>query len=112
MRECIFEGCRRRSQSRKSELGALLFPRYLLRAVKAVAEGGSRPQEGTRAVSRSAARAQLSRLFLDRSGREPGRGNGNDQEGRAATSGRRLYRRLPRLGLLSDRQLRGSDQAA
>src|SRR5690349_10049305 len=112
MRERLFEGRRSRSESRKVELGALLFSRHLLRTVKAVAEGGSRSQEGTRALPRSAACAQLSRLFLDRPGREPGRGNGNDQKGRAAAAGRRLHRRLSRLGLLSDRQLRGGDQAA
>ena len=89
------------AQSGKGELGALLFPRHLLRALKAVAEGGSRSQEGARAVSRAAARAQLSRLFLDRPGRQPRRGHGHDQARRAAAAGRRLHRRLARLGLLS-----------
>ena len=88
------------AQAGKGELGDLLFPRHLLRALEAVAEGGSRSQEGARAVPRAAARAQLSRLFLDRPGHQPRRGHGHDQARRAAAAGRRLHRRLARLGLL------------
>ena len=54
---------------------------------QAVAEGGSRSQEGARAVSRAAARAQLSRLFLGRPGHQPRRGHGHDQA-RRRSSGR------------------------
>ena len=63
---------------RKSELAALLFPRHLQRALEAVAESGGRSEKGAGTVTRTAACAQLSRLFLDRPGRQPGRGHEND----------------------------------
>ena len=51
------------------ELGHVLLPRHLLRALASMAERRSRYEEGARTVSRAAAGAQLSRLFLGRSGR-------------------------------------------
>ena len=103
---------RSRCQARKVELGQLLFPRHLLRALQAMGEGGSRSEKSARSVSRTAARPQLSRLFVDRSGHQSRRRHGDDQEGRAAAPGRRLHRRFARLGLLPARQLRGRRQAA
>ena len=90
----------------KSNWVNLLFPRHLLRALEAVAEGGSRSQGGARAVSRSAARAQLSRLFLGRPGLQSRRRHEHDQARGRAARRRRLHRRFARLGLLPDRQLR------
>ncbi len=72
-------------QAREVELAGVLFPRHLQRARQAVAEGGSRSEEGAGAVSRSAACAELSRLFLDRSGRQSRRRHDDDPaRGRAA----------------------------
>src|SRR6516164_7031130 len=112
MRRRLFQGCRQHQQAREVELGNLLLPRHLLRARQAVGEGRGRSQEVARALPRPAARAQLSRLFLDRPGHQSRRGHAHDQTlGRAARR-RRLHRRLPRLGLLSARQHGGGGQAA
>ena len=51
--------------------------------------------------SRSAARAQLSRLFLDRSGHQSRRRHAHDPPRGRAAAGRRLHRGFARLGLLS-----------
>ena len=56
-------GCRR-----QIELVDLLFPRHLRGAQQALAGRRSRFQEGARTVARSAARLELSRLFLGRQG--------------------------------------------
>src|SRR6266566_4626689 len=112
MRRRLFQGRRHHQQAREVELGDLLFPRHLLRARQAVGEGRGRSQEVARALPRPAARAQLSRLFLDRPGRQSRRGHAHDQTlGRAARR-RRLHRRLPRLGLLPARQHGGGGQTA
>ena len=95
---------------REAELGDLLFPRHLLRALQAVAEGRGRPEEGAGAVSRPAARAQLSRLFLGRPGHQSRRRHEDDPPRGRAAAGRRLHRRLARLGLFPHRQLRRSGE--
>src|SRR5437660_1605181 len=104
MRRRLFQGRRHHQQAREVELGDLLFPRHLLRARQAVGEGRGRSQE--------VARAQLSRLFLDRPGHQSRRGHAHDQARGRAARRRRLHRRLPRLGLLSARQHGGGGQAA
>ena len=63
------QGGRRHRQGAEDRLAGLLFPRHLLRAIQAVAEGRSRHEDGARALARPAARAQLSRLFVGRPGR-------------------------------------------
>ena len=50
MRKCIFERRVCDPKARKIELGGLLLPRYLLRALEAMGEGRSGPHEGARAV--------------------------------------------------------------
>src|SRR6266852_456396 len=112
MRRRLFQGRRHHQQAREVELGDLLFPRHLLRARQAVGEGRGRSQEVARALPRPAARAQLSRLFLDRPGHQSRRGHAHDQARGRAARRRRLHRRLPRLGLLSARQHGGGGQAA
>src|SRR5262245_17809057 len=112
MRGRVFQGRRHHQQAREVELGDLLFPRHLLRALQAVGEGRGRSQEVARALPRPAARAQLSRLFLDRPGHQSRRGHAHDQARGRAARRRRLHRRLPRLGLLSARQHGGGGQAA
>src|SRR6266481_5009635 len=107
MRRRLFQGRRHHQQAREVELGDLLFPRHLLRARQAVGEGRGRSQEVARALPRPAARAQLSRLFLDRPGHQSRRGHAHDQARGRAARRRRLHRRLPRLGLLSARQHAG-----
>ena len=98
--------------ARQRPLGALLLPRHRLRAHQAVAEGGGRLPQGAGAVSRPAAGAQLSRLFLGRPEHEPRRGlQDAEARGRAAADGR-LHRRQPRLGLLPARPLRRGGAAA
>ena len=66
------------------ELGDVLFPRYLLRALQAVAECGRRPEEGARAFPDQPPRAQLPGLFLGRPGRPYGRGHEHDPPRRRA----------------------------
>ena len=100
------------AKPRAGQLGDLLFPRHLLRALQAVAEGRGRSQEGARALSRPAARAQLSRLFLGRPGHQSRRGHAHDPARGRAARRRRLHRRFARLGLLPDRQLRRGGEAA
>ena len=63
-------------------------------------------KKALRALSRPAARAQLSRLFLGRPGRPSRRRHEHDPPRRRAAAGRRLHRRLARLGLFPHRQLR------
>ena len=89
------------SQDGKVRLGGLLFPRHLLRAIQAVAEGRSRHEDGARAVAGPAARAQLSRLFMGGSGPPSRRGHAHDPPRRRAARRRRLHRRFARLGLLT-----------
>src|SRR6516164_7374359 len=108
----LFQGCRHHQQAREVELGDLLFPWHLLRARQAVGEGGGRSQEVARAISRPAARAQLSRLFVDRPGHQSRRRHAHDQARGRAARRRRLHRRLPGLGLLPARQHGGGGQAA
>src|SRR5205085_2486613 len=59
------------AESAEGELGPVLFPRHLLRALQAVGQGRGRLQEVAGPVPGAAARAQLSRLFLDRPGHQP-----------------------------------------
>ena len=106
------KGDRDDRQAGEAELDDLLFPRHLQRARQAVGQGRGRPQEGARALSRPAARAQLSRLFVDRSGPQSRRGHAHDPARGRAAAGRRLHRRLARLGLLPPRQLRRGGEAA
>ena len=74
-----------RIESGKVELGDVLLPRHLLRAVPSMAGRRSRHEEGAQPLSGSAARAQLPGLFLGRPGRPYGRGHGHDSaRGRAA----------------------------
>ena len=63
-------------------------------------------KKALRAVSRPAAGAQLSRLFLGRPGRQSRRRHEHDPPRRRAAAGRRLHRQLARLGLFPHRQLR------
>ena len=74
-----------------------------LRALEAMAEGGSGFQEGAGALSRPAARAQLSRLFLGRSGHQSRRGVQDVAPGGRSEANRRLHRRQPRLGAFQAR---------
>ena len=98
--------------ARESQLGDLLFPRHLLRALQAMAEGRGRSEEGAGALSGSAAGAQLSRLFLDRPGHQSRRRHEHDPPRRRAAAGRRLHRRLARLGQFPHRQLRRGGQGS
>src|SRR6516165_5336428 len=100
MRGRLFQGRRQHQQAREVELGDLLFPRHLLRALQAVAEGRGRSQEVARALPRSAARAQLSRLFLDRPGHQPRRRHAHDQARRRTQARRSDDQRSPRRCLL------------
>ena len=50
MRRCLLQGRRHPHQDREVELGHLLLPRHLLRALEAMGEGRGRSQEGARAV--------------------------------------------------------------
>ena len=82
------------------QLADLLFPRHLQRALEAVGERGGRLQARARTVPRSGARAELSRLFVDRPGRQSRRGHADDPPRRRAAAGRRLHRGFARLGPL------------
>ena len=53
MRGCLLQGCGNPHQVREVELGDLLLPRHLLRALQAMGEGRGRSQEGARAVIRT-----------------------------------------------------------
>ena len=106
MRRGLQQGHRQPGGAGKGELGVVLFPRHLLRALQAMAEGRSRSEEGAGAVSRPAAGAQLPRLFLGRPGRQSRRRHEHDPPRRRAAAGRRLHRRLARLGQFPHRQLR------
>ena len=85
MRRHLQQGHRHDPDAGQVELGGVLLPRHLLRALASVAERRGRHEKGARAVSRSAAGAQLSRLFVGRSGRASRRRHGHDPpRGRAA----------------------------
>ena len=84
---------------REGRLGDVLLPRHLLRALQAVEQGGSRHAQGAGAAAGAAARAELSRLLVDRPGHQSRRGHEDDQARRRSAPGRRLHRRLARLGL-------------
>ena len=90
----------------KVELGDVLLPRHLLRAFASMAERRSGYEEGARALSRPAARAELPRLFVGRSGHPSRPRHGYDPPRGRAAAGRRLHRRFARLGLFPHRQLR------
>ena len=98
------------AKSGEVELGNVLLPRHLLRALASVAARRSRYEEGAAALSRSAAGAQLSRLFVGRPGRPSRSRHGHDPQGRRAAAGRRLHRRFAGLGLFPHRQLRRGGQ--
>jgi tetratricopeptide (TPR) repeat protein len=95
---------------RQKQQRLLLLSRHLRGTLQAVAEGGSRHAQGAGITARAAACAELSRLFLDRSGYQSRRGNEDDQARRRAAAGRWLHRRFARLGLLPHRQLRGGGE--
>src|SRR5437763_4270177 len=63
-----------------------------------------------RAEAGTAAGAELSRLFLDRSRHQPRSRPGYGEEGGRVAARRRLYHRQPRLGLLPARRLREGDR--
>ena len=81
------------------------FRGICLRAIEAMAEGRGGFQEGAGTLSRSAAGAQLSRLFLGRQGHQSRRGVQDAAPRRRSQAERRLYRRQPRLGALQARPL-------
>ena len=74
-------------ESAEVELAGVLFPRHLPRALQAMAERGGRLQEGARIVAGSAACAELSRLFVDRSGHQSRRRHADDPPRRRAAAG-------------------------
>ena len=111
-RRFLRQGDRAGRRAEPQQLDAVLFPRHLLRAVEAMAEGGSRLQEGARALSRPAAGAQLSRLFLGRPGRQSRRGVQDAAPRGRSEAERRLHRRQSRLGALQARPLPGGDRGA
>ncbi len=76
----------------------LLLPRHLRGALQAVDQGRSRHAQGARAAARAAACAELSRLFLDRSGHQSRRRHEDDQARRRSASRRRLHRRTRSAG--------------
>ena len=101
------QGDRRAARRRRQEhLGHVLLSRHLRGALQAVEQGRGRHAQGARDAARTAACAELSRLFLDRPGHQSRRRHEDDQARRRSASRRRLYRRLARLGFLPHRQLR------
>ncbi len=76
------------------------------------AERRSRLQARARALARAGARAQLSRLFVDRPGHQSRRRHADDPPRGRAAAGRRLHRGFARLGLLPHPQLRRGGEAS
>ncbi len=95
LRRDLFAGHRRAAgRQRQGQQRLVLLSRHLRGALQAVEQGRSRHEEGARAPARPAACPQLSRLFLDRPGRQSRRRHEDDQARRRAASRRRLHRRL------------------
>ena len=87
-------------------LGHLLQPRHHARAQQAMGTGRGRFPQGAGAEPRPAAGAELPRLLAGRTGREAGRGAGDDRAGRRGRARQRLHHRQPRLGAVQAWPLR------
>ena len=105
MRRRLRQGDRQHSEPEQANWVIFYFRGICFERSKHWPQAEADFKRALRALSRPAAGAQLSRLFLDRPGRPSRRGHEHDQALRRAAARRRLHRRLARLGLLPARQL-------